>query len=157
MKTEALRTFEPRKTPVQKRSTVTVGAIAEATIQVLSAVRLDRLTTTRVADRAGVSVGTLYQYYPNERALLYAVLEAHSIKVVGSKNSNEEAIASRAVQITCWIGRFVVLSDTPGQCLAILCSRARSMRALRGVPCGRWRLIGACLVVPLGGLTVIVI
>ncbi len=43
---------------------------------------LNRLTTTRVADRAGVSVGTLYQYYPNKQALLYAVLEAHSIKVV---------------------------------------------------------------------------
>ena len=59
MKTAALRTFEPRKTPVQKRSTVTVEAIAEATIQVLLVVGLNRLTTTRVADRAGVSVGTL--------------------------------------------------------------------------------------------------
>jgi AcrR family transcriptional regulator len=81
MKAAALHTFEPRKTPVQKRSTVTVGAIAEATIQVLLAVGLDRLTTTRVAERAGVSIGTLYQYYPNKQALLYAVLEVHSTKV----------------------------------------------------------------------------
>ena len=81
MKTVSLRTFEPRKTPVQKRSTWTVEAIAEATIQVLLAVGPDRLTTTRVAERAGVSVGTLYQYYPNKQALLYAVLELHSIKV----------------------------------------------------------------------------
>lgn len=60
---------------------MTVEAISEATIQVLLAVGLDRLTTTRVAERAGVSVGTLYQYYPNKQALLYAVLNVHSIKV----------------------------------------------------------------------------
>jgi AcrR family transcriptional regulator len=69
--------LQPRKTPVQARSSVTVEAIAEATIQVLLAVGPDRLTTTRVAQRAGVSVGTLYQYYPNKRALLFAVLEQH--------------------------------------------------------------------------------
>jgi AcrR family transcriptional regulator len=73
--------FEARKTPVQQRSTVTVKAISEATIQVLLAVGLDRLTTTRVAERAGVSVGTLYQYYPNKQALLLAVLKVHSIAV----------------------------------------------------------------------------
>jgi AcrR family transcriptional regulator len=35
------------------------------------------LTTTRVAERAGVSVGTLYQYYPNKQSLLFALLENH--------------------------------------------------------------------------------
>ena len=77
MRTATPHAFQPRKTPVQKRSTVTVEAIAEATIQVLLAVGLDRLTTTRVAERAGVSVGTLYQYYPNKQSLLFAVLEHH--------------------------------------------------------------------------------
>lgn len=60
---DALRGFEPRKTPIQTRATVTVGAISEATIQVLLKQGVNRLTTTRVAERAGVSVGTLYQYY----------------------------------------------------------------------------------------------
>src|SRR5258707_3654055 len=73
--------FEPRKTPVQARATVTVGAICEATIQVLLSHGADRLTTTRVADRAGVSVGTLYQYYPNNRSLLFTVFEDHMDKV----------------------------------------------------------------------------
>jgi AcrR family transcriptional regulator len=74
-------TLEPRKTPVQARSAATVDAIGEATIQVLLSHGADRLTTTRVAERAGVSVGTLYQYYPNKQSLLFAVLEDHLNRV----------------------------------------------------------------------------
>ncbi len=43
--------------------------------------RQSRLTTTRIAARAGVSVGTLYQYFPNKAALLYAILELHLCNV----------------------------------------------------------------------------
>jgi AcrR family transcriptional regulator len=77
MRPATLPALNPRKTPVQARSAVTVQAISEATIQVLLSHGLERLTTTRVAERAGVSVGTLYQYYPNKRSLLFAVLENH--------------------------------------------------------------------------------
>jgi AcrR family transcriptional regulator len=77
MSTNTVAAFEPRKTPVQARSAVTVQAISEATIQILLTHGSDRLTTTRVAHRAGVSVGTLYQYYPNKQSLLFAVLENH--------------------------------------------------------------------------------
>jgi len=76
--------LDPRKTPVQARSAVTVDAILSATIQVLLAEGQERLTTTRVAYRAGVSVGTLYQYFPNKQALLRAVLERHLDAVVSS-------------------------------------------------------------------------
>ena len=69
--------LEPRKSPVQARSAASVDAILDATIQVLLRVGMDRLTTTRVAARAGVSVGTLYQYYPNKQALLQAVSKRH--------------------------------------------------------------------------------
>jgi AcrR family transcriptional regulator len=54
-----------------------VEAILAATVQVLLQVGKERLTTRAVAERAGVSVGTLYQYYPNKSALLQAVLERH--------------------------------------------------------------------------------
>jgi AcrR family transcriptional regulator len=77
MPADALVALEPRKTPIQARSAVTVEAISEATIQVLLSQGVERLTTTRVAQRAGVSVGTLYQYYPNKQSLLFAVLENH--------------------------------------------------------------------------------
>jgi AcrR family transcriptional regulator len=54
-----------------------VEAILKATIQVLTSVGKERLTTTRVALRAGVSIGTLYQYFPNKSALLQAALNRH--------------------------------------------------------------------------------
>jgi AcrR family transcriptional regulator len=74
----------PRKTPMQARSTASVDAILQATIQVLTSVGKERLTTTRVAARAGVSVGTLYQYFPNKSALLQACLRRHMDEVRGA-------------------------------------------------------------------------
>jgi len=70
-------TLEPRKSPLQARSTASVEAILKATVQVLLKVGKEKLTTTRVAARAGVSVGTLYQYFPNKSALLRAALKLH--------------------------------------------------------------------------------
>ncbi len=69
--------IEPRKLPIQARSTASVDAILQATLQVLVQVGKERLTTTRVAARAGVSVGTLYQYFPNKGSLLRAALRQH--------------------------------------------------------------------------------
>ena len=70
-------TLQPRKTPVQARSKAALQAIHEAAIHILLRDGPDRLTTVRVAERAGVSVGSLYQYYPNKRAMLFAVMEQH--------------------------------------------------------------------------------
>lgn len=70
-------TLKPRKSPVQARSAVTVEALHAATIQVLIEEGLNRCTTTRISERAGTSVGSLYQYYPNRDALLAAVLGKH--------------------------------------------------------------------------------
>ena len=69
--------LKARKSPIQARSNATVDAILQATLQVLTSVGKERLTTTRVAARAGVSVGTLYQYFPNKSALLQATLRRH--------------------------------------------------------------------------------
>src|SRR5688572_1701227 len=73
----ATAALQPRKTPIQARSAATVVALHAATIQVLTQEGLSRCTTTRVAERAGMSVGSLYQYYPNRDALLAAVLQEH--------------------------------------------------------------------------------
>src|SRR6201996_9435868 len=60
-----------RKRPKQSRSTELVAAILEAAAQVLASEGAQRFTTARVAERAGVSVGSLYQYFPNKAAILF--------------------------------------------------------------------------------------
>ena len=82
MPIRSLPVLEPRKSPIQARSTASVDAILEATLQVLLQLGKERLTTTKVALRAGVSVGTLYQYFPNKSALLQAALKRHMTDVV---------------------------------------------------------------------------
>ena len=60
-----------RKQPHQARSAELVAAILEAAAQVLAKEGVQRFTTTRVAEKAGTSVGSLYQYFPNKAALLF--------------------------------------------------------------------------------------
>ena len=63
----------PRKQPRQARAQATVHAILEATVHVLDREGLDAATTTRVAEVAGVSIGTLYQYFSHRDAILEAL------------------------------------------------------------------------------------
>jgi AcrR family transcriptional regulator len=65
--------LEPRKTPVQARSSATVAAILEGAAQVLEAEGAGGFTTNAVAARAGVSIGTLYQYFGDKNALAAAL------------------------------------------------------------------------------------
>lgn len=60
-----------RKSPRQARSNDLVAAILEAALQVLAQEGAQRFTTTRVAERAGVSVGSVYQYFPNKASILF--------------------------------------------------------------------------------------
>lgn len=71
----------PRRSPTQERSLRTVEVIVEATARVLVEQGYERTTTNRVAKVAGVSVGSLYQYYPNKEALVGAVLEREMSRV----------------------------------------------------------------------------
>jgi AcrR family transcriptional regulator len=77
MPAAARPTLAPRKQPRQARALATVDTIFEATIQVLVSDGPRRLTTTRVAEHAGVSVGTMYQYFPHKQALFYALNERY--------------------------------------------------------------------------------
>jgi AcrR family transcriptional regulator len=66
--------LKPRKKPIQTRSTVTVDAIVEATIRILRQDGWAACTTTRIAALAGVSVGSLYQYFPNRNAIAVEIV-----------------------------------------------------------------------------------
>jgi AcrR family transcriptional regulator len=68
---------KPRKIPTQTRSRATVDAIVTATTRLLVARGYDGATTERIARAAGVSVGSLYQYFPTKEALLAEVMRRH--------------------------------------------------------------------------------
>ncbi|MEZ5947272.1 MAG: TetR/AcrR family transcriptional regulator [Hyphomonas sp.] len=68
----------PRKTPVQARSSATVEAILEAAAHILEAEGLEGYTTNAIAKRAGVSIGSLYQYFPNKDAVTAALVRSDS-------------------------------------------------------------------------------
>jgi AcrR family transcriptional regulator len=67
----------PRKTPTQARSRATVDAILAATARLLVKHGFDRTSTKQVAEAAGVSVGSLYQYFPSKESLVAALMERH--------------------------------------------------------------------------------
>jgi len=69
--------LNPRKQPIQNRSKVTVDAILLAATQVFEAHGYAAGTTNRIASQAGVSIGTLYQYFPSKEAIAVALLERH--------------------------------------------------------------------------------
>jgi AcrR family transcriptional regulator len=67
----------PRKQASQERSRVTVDALVEATARILVREGFDRASTNHIAATAGVSVGSLYQYFPSKEALVAAVIDRH--------------------------------------------------------------------------------
>lgn len=71
-----------RKIPTQARAWHTLRAIFDATLQVLERHGEARLTTARIAERAGCSVGTLYQYFPDKDALLLAMIDLETERVM---------------------------------------------------------------------------
>ncbi|MGD9880191.1 MAG: TetR/AcrR family transcriptional regulator [Reyranella sp.] len=67
----------PRKQASQERSRATVDALVEATARILVREGFDKASTNRIAREAGVSIGSLYQYYPSKEALVAAVIDRH--------------------------------------------------------------------------------
>jgi AcrR family transcriptional regulator len=85
----------PRKHASQERSRATVDALIEATARILVREGFDKASTNRIGQEAGVSVGSLYQYYPSKEALVVAVIDRHNqdlMKVV------RDALAEVAAQ-----------------------------------------------------------
>ena len=75
LKMASERNLTPRNKPVQERALKQITNILETTAQLLEQVGQDDLTTILVAKHAGISVGTLYHYFPNKYAIMYALAE----------------------------------------------------------------------------------
>jgi AcrR family transcriptional regulator len=73
----------PRKAPRQERSRATIDAILTATARILVQEGFDHASTNRVAQAAGVSIGSLYQYFPSKEALVAALAERHMDEMLG--------------------------------------------------------------------------
>ena len=72
----------PRKNASQERSRATVDALVESTARILVREGFDKASTNRIAEVAGVSVGSLYQYFPGKEALVAAVIERHQQEIM---------------------------------------------------------------------------
>jgi AcrR family transcriptional regulator len=72
----------PRKSARQSRAQVTVDAILVAAARLFADGGLDRVTTTQIADLAGVSVGSLYQYFPSKQAILGELIDRHAEQTI---------------------------------------------------------------------------
>lgn len=83
--------LKPRKAPRQARAARTIATIVEAAAQVLEGRGLEGFNTNAVAERAGVSIGSLYQYFPSKDALTVALLMRESERFY------EEASAAMAI------------------------------------------------------------
>jgi len=90
--------IKPRKQASQRRSRAMVDALIEATARVLVREGFDGASTNRIAEVAGVSVGSLYQYYPGKEALVAAVIERHNQKTMNLARSALAEIALLPVE-----------------------------------------------------------
>jgi len=72
----------PRKKASQERSRATVDALVEATARILVKDGFEKTSTNRIAEVAGVSVGSLYQYFPSKEALVAAVIDRHNEEIM---------------------------------------------------------------------------
>jgi len=67
--------YIPRKKPIQSRSRATYNAILDAAAQVLAEEGFSASTTNKIAERAGASIGSVYEYFPSKEAIFTALIE----------------------------------------------------------------------------------
>jgi AcrR family transcriptional regulator len=89
----------PRKTASQRRSRATVEALVEATARILIKEGFARASTNKIAATAGVSIGSLYQYFPSKEALVAAVIERHAQELSEVARDTFLKVASRPIDI----------------------------------------------------------
>jgi AcrR family transcriptional regulator len=77
MTAKTARRKTSRRRPKQRRSRQTVDAILEAVIRLLKRRGANAITTNRIAEIAGVSIGSVYQYFPDKRAIFVALHQRH--------------------------------------------------------------------------------
>ena len=88
----------PRKEASQERSRATVDALVDATARILVREGFDKASTNRIAEVAGVSVGSLYQYFPSKEALVAAVIERHQQEILQLVRGELAKVANQPIE-----------------------------------------------------------
>lgn len=88
----------PRKNASQARSRATVDALVEATARILVREGFEKTSTNRIAEVAGVSVGSLYQYFPGKEALVAAVIDRHNEEIMGIVRATLTEVADMPIE-----------------------------------------------------------
>lgn len=89
----------PRKRPTQERASATVDAILVASAHTFRERGFERASVNVIAARAGVSVGSLYQYYPSKEALLAALAERHTDDTLATLERTFEEVARAPLEV----------------------------------------------------------
>jgi AcrR family transcriptional regulator len=88
----------PKKQPVQARSRATYDAMIEAAAHILEQHGLEGFTTNAVAERAGASIGSLYQYFPNKDALMAALIDVKQQELGNALSAASAASSGRSLE-----------------------------------------------------------
>jgi len=91
--------FAPRRPPTQRRARILVGAVRQAAREILKEEGPEGLTTNRVADRAGVSVGSLYHYYPNKESIVSDLFEERVLEIAADIDRMSGAVPLETLPI----------------------------------------------------------
>lgn len=103
-----------RRMPVQSRAKATCDAILTAAARVLEDHGDAAFTTNRVADRAGVSIGSLYQYYPNKESILVALAERAERDLPSRETLNQASRMEQVSPLRLGIRNYIgLLPDSP--------------------------------------------
>jgi AcrR family transcriptional regulator len=89
--------IKPRKIATQERSRATVDNLIEATARILVKEGFDKASTNRIAEVSGVSIGSLYQYFPSKESLVAAVIERHQQEIMQTVRRELAQVLSQPV------------------------------------------------------------
>ena len=122
-----------RRQPQQVRSVDLVAAILQAASQVLASADASRFTTARVAERAGVSVGSVYQYFPNKAAILFRLQSDEWARTAETLSAIlTDSAQSSDARLQAWVHAFIASECDEAAVRAALSAAAPRYRETPG-------------------------
>jgi AcrR family transcriptional regulator len=142
----ALALLEPRKRPRQTRAQATVDAIVDACAQLLCQGGYEALTTNAISERAGVSIGTLYEYFPNRDSIVAALAACSCRRLVSRmrRAAEEAAGMSEIAGVEHLLRTGVAALTAPENALKVLVREAPFVLRLPRFRAARAQLDGLC-------------